>query len=75
VAYIGDENAFFALPPSSNGKERAMHKRRRFKQTTSLQDRLSEFAEGERAKAESMPDSAERYEHLKKIRQAEAPRT
>jgi hypothetical protein len=47
-----------------------MQKRRRFKQTTSLQDRLSEFAEGERAKAESMPDSAERYEHLKKIRQA-----
>jgi hypothetical protein len=47
-----------------------MATRRRFKQTTSLQDRLSGFAEGERAKAESMPDSAERYEHLKKIRQA-----
>ena len=48
-----------------------MQKRRRFRQTTSLQDRLSEFASGERAKAESMPDSAERYEHLKKIQQAE----
>ncbi|MDR6305644.1 hypothetical protein GGQ85_003368 [Nitrobacter vulgaris] len=45
--------------------------RRRFRQITSLQDRLAEFAEGERAKSESMPDSAERYEHLKKIRQAE----
>jgi hypothetical protein len=48
-----------------------MQMRRRFKQITSLQDRLAEFAEGERAKAESMPDSADRYEHLKKIRQAE----
>jgi hypothetical protein len=48
-----------------------MQTRRRFKQTTSLQDRLSEFANGERAKAEGMPDSAERYDLLKNIRQAE----
>ena len=48
-----------------------MKKRRRFKQTTSLKDRLSEIAGGERAKAESVPDSAERHEHLKKIKQAE----
>jgi hypothetical protein len=45
--------------------------RRRFKQTTSLQDRLSEFVNGERTKAESTPDSDQRYDLLKKIRQAE----
>jgi hypothetical protein len=33
-----------------------MQMRRRFKQTTSLKDRLSEFANGERAKAEGIPD-------------------
>ena len=42
--------------------------RRRFKQTTSLQDRLSQFLNGERAKEESMPES-DRYELLKKVRQ------
>jgi hypothetical protein len=48
-----------------------MQTRRRFKQTTSLQDRLSEFVNGERAKAESMPESKDRYELLKKVRKAE----
>jgi hypothetical protein len=71
VALIGDENARLRSRLLSHGKERAMQKLRRFKQTTSLQDRLSEFSSGERAKAESMRDSAERCEHLKKIRQAE----
>ena len=47
-----------------------MQKRRRFKQTTSLQDRLSEFVNTERAKAGSMPES-DQYELQKKIRQAE----
>lgn len=47
-----------------------MQTRRRFKQTTSLQERLSEFVNGERAKAESMPESADQYELQKKIRQA-----
>ena len=47
-----------------------MQKRRRFKQTTSLQDRLSEFVNTERAKVESMPESGQ-YELQKKIRQAE----
>ena len=47
-----------------------MQKRRRFKQTTSLQDRLSEFVNTERAKAESVPES-DQYELQKKIRQAE----
>jgi hypothetical protein len=58
-----------ALTPSSHGKDSAMQTRRRFKQTTSLQDRLSEFVNGERA--ESMPESADQYELRKKIRQAE----
>jgi hypothetical protein len=48
-----------------------MKTRRRFKQTTSLQDRLSEFVDGEHAKAENMPECNERYELLKKVRQAE----
>jgi hypothetical protein len=53
------------------GKKRAMTKRRRFKQTKSLQDRLSEFINGERAKAESTPEGTDKYELRKKIRQAE----
>jgi hypothetical protein len=48
-----------------------MKTRRRFKKTTSLQDSLSEFFDGERAKAENMPECNERYEPLKKVRQAE----
>jgi hypothetical protein len=52
-------------------EERGMQKRRRFKHTTSLQDRLAEFTEGERAKAESIPERANEYELRKKIRQAE----
>jgi len=48
-----------------------VRKRRRFKQTASLQDRLSDFANGERAKAESMPESMNKYELLKKLKQAE----
>jgi hypothetical protein len=47
-----------------------MQVRRRFKQTTSLQDRLSEFAEGERAEAETALDGADEYELRKKIRPA-----
>jgi hypothetical protein len=34
----------FALPPSSNGKERAMLLGRRLKQTVSLKERLAVFA-------------------------------
>ena len=48
-----------------------MKKRRRFKQTTSLQDRLSEFVNGERANADAVPGGADQYERQKKIRQAE----
>ena len=48
-----------------------MHKRRRFKQTTSFEERLSEFVNGERAKAEGMPESRDKFELLGKVRQAE----
>lgn len=48
-----------------------MQKRRRFKQTTSFEERLSEFVDGERAKAESMPESKDKFELLRKVRQAE----
>jgi hypothetical protein len=43
----------------------------RFKQTKSLQDRLSEFIADARAKVLSMPESKDRDALLKKIRQAE----
>lgn len=61
-----------ALPPSSCGKERAMQMRRRFNQTVSFHNRLSEFIADARAEAENMPDGPEPNQLLKKIRQAEA---
>ena len=48
-----------------------MQTRRRFKQTTSLQDRLSEFIGGARSEADAAPGGADEYELRKKIRQAE----
>jgi len=48
-----------------------LQKRRRFKQTASFEERLSELASGERAKAQRVPESIEKYDMLKKVRQAE----
>lgn len=48
-----------------------MQKRRCFKQTTSFEERLSEFVNGERAKAKTMPESTDKFELLGKVRQAE----
>ena len=48
-----------------------MQTRRRFKQTTSLQDRLSEFIAVARSEADAAPGAADQYELRKKIRQAE----
>ncbi|MDR6305055.1 hypothetical protein GGQ85_002771 [Nitrobacter vulgaris] len=48
-----------------------MQTRRRFKQTTSFQDRLSDFIAGARSEADGGPGGADHYELLKKIRQAE----
>lgn len=44
---------------------------RRFKQTTSFQDRLSAFISGARYEANAAPGGADEYELRKKIRQAE----
>jgi hypothetical protein len=58
----------FALPPFSTGNT-AM--RRRFKQTESLQDRLTLFAREARDKATQLPPGIERDEMLKKAQQAD----
>jgi hypothetical protein len=61
-----------ALPPSSQGKERAMlTKRCHFKQTESLKERLASFAKEVRERASFMPPGRERDELLKKASQAE----
>jgi hypothetical protein len=46
--------------------------RRRFKQITSLQDRIAEWAESVRKQANGMRPGPERDELLRKLRQAEA---
>jgi hypothetical protein len=48
-----------------------MKRRRRFKQQTSLQDRIAEWADGVREQADTMRPGPERDELLKKLRQAE----
>jgi hypothetical protein len=48
-----------------------MQTRRRFKQTTSLLNQLSEFIADARAEADAAPAGADPYELKKKIRQAE----
>jgi hypothetical protein len=48
-----------------------MQRRRRFKQQTSLQDRIAEWAAGVRELAGRMRPGPERDELLKKLRQAE----
>lgn len=49
-----------------------MQKRRRFKQTVSLEDRLSTFAKEVRERASRLPPGAAREDLMKKVRQAEA---
>jgi hypothetical protein len=48
-----------------------MENRRRSKQPTSLQDRISDWASGVREEAAAMPPGRERDELLKKLRHAE----
>ena len=71
VAFIGDEIAIIALPPYSNERSSAMFKRRRFKQTTSLQERLAAFAESARNKAIALPPGSEQDDLLERARQAD----
>jgi hypothetical protein len=61
MAFIGD------CTPAFPRKERAMP--RRFKQTKSFQDRLSEFIEDARSAANAAPDGAD--ELVKKIQKAQ----
>ena len=49
----------------------AMTRRRRFKQTTSLKDRLTAFANEVREQAEQLAPGLERDEIMKKARQAD----
>jgi hypothetical protein len=60
-----------ALPPSSDGKERAMDFRRRFKQTKSLKESLLQEARKLRDEAKLLP-YALRDAALKKARLTEA---
>ena len=48
-----------------------MIRRRRFKQTQSLQDRLATFAKDARDKAEALPAGPEKEDLLKRARQAD----
>jgi hypothetical protein len=48
-----------------------MQKRRRFKHTTSLQDRIAEWAASIRKEAASMPPGPDRDALIKKLQQAE----
>jgi hypothetical protein len=48
-----------------------MQRRRRFKQQTSLQDRIAEWAASVRDQINGMSPGAERDELIKKLRQAE----
>ena len=48
-----------------------MFKRRRFKQTESLQERLASFANNVREKASLLPPGADKDELLRKARQAD----
>jgi hypothetical protein len=46
-------------------------RRRRFKQTTSLQDRLASFAQEARKQAARLPPGSEKQDLLRRARQAE----
>jgi hypothetical protein len=48
-----------------------MQRRRRFKQQTTLQDRIAEWAAGVREQANEMQHGSERDELLRKLHQAE----
>ena len=64
------ENAGCAPALFTQG-ERAMQKRRRFKQSTSLKDRLATFAQKMREKASKLAPGREKDDLLQKARQAE----
>ena len=68
VAFAGDENANCA--PASSAREVPME-RRRFKQTQSLQQRLTEEVERLREEVDSLPPGHRREVLQQKVRQDE----
>jgi hypothetical protein len=74
VAVIGDENAGRA-PANPQGMEQDMPERRRFTQTTSLEERLAKEATQLRKQAQGTPPGIERDVLLRKARRAETAST
>ena len=68
-ATICDENAGSLPPPPT--REQRMSKRRRFKQTLSLEKRLAEEAKRMREQAELLPHGPRRDQIVRKARQCE----
>jgi hypothetical protein len=66
VASIGDE---IATPNPT--RERAMFKRRRFRQQVTLQDRLAAWSKKVEEQANKLPPGPEREALIKKARQAD----
>jgi hypothetical protein len=71
VAFIGDENTSRA-PANLEWMEERMAKRRLFKQTTSLKERLAEEATLLRKQAQGTPPGFGRELLVRKARQSEA---
>ncbi len=61
----------FCLNPRKMEAVKMTTRRRRFKQTSSLQDRLSAFANEARERATHLPPSSERHHLLEKAREAD----
>lgn len=72
MAFIGDENVGCGPAFLQQEREPRMQKRRRFKQTKSLKDRLLEEAQNLRQRANLLPYGSVRDATVKKARQAEA---
>ena len=72
LASIGDEIAHHSAPASSNGKvQRMVIRRRRFKHSSTLNERLDQELVLCRAQAKDLPLGQEREKLIRKIRQAE----
>ena len=71
VASIGDENAGCAPALLRQGSSAMQKRRRYFKQQTTLQDRVIEWAKEVRDQAAALPPGPNRDMLLKKMRQAE----
>ena len=71
MAVIGDESAV-ALPPALERMEQRMPERRRFTQSTTLEERLVEEAKRLRKQAQGTPPGIERERLVRRARQAEA---